>query len=99
MRTRDKTLSDYGVPPEDVKRLYALCADCRFQEELAEAVCAAIAAGNRPAIYMALSERSGYEGVSAKSAVYCTRKDFYGYKRKAAAEFYKRLRENGKWEG
>lgn len=98
MRTRHMSLTDHGIPPEDKQKLYTYC---RSHGELLRQAIASAAPGLEDQIYDSLTltgNRKGYETLSKKEYIPATKADFYGYQRKALAEFYRMLRLLGMWE-
>ncbi len=94
MRTRHMTLTDHGIPPEDRQKLYTYCQSSECQWVLRQAVASA-APGLEKQVYDSLTRPGrwkGYETLSKKEYIPATKADFYGYRRKALAEFYRMLR-------
>lgn len=100
MRTREKTMWDYNVPPEDQKKLYEMCKNLNQEESLQLFQCAISAApGLEIAIYDSLTSGFGYRSlIKMGRSILATEDDFYAYRRKTLATFYDRLRLFGCWK-
>lgn len=98
MRTRNMSLSDYGVPKEDQDNLYKRCRspDKEDEEILTECVKSS-APGLENFIYDSLSSGKSYDVISKKQYIPAKIDDFYAYRRKTAAEFYRILKLLGRW--
>lgn len=94
MRTRKKKLSDYGVFPEDEKKILAMCrmADKQERQELMQICIASAPCGIEVYLYWSMTLNMSYDEISKKEYIAATRDDFYGYRRKAMAKFYDWLR-------
>lgn len=96
------SLKDHGVPEEDIKKLMEYCRndDAEVRYILNQAILST-SPGIRNEIYKSLTvadKQRGYETLSKKSYIPASKADFYAYRRKALAEFYRLLRLLGKWE-
>lgn len=97
MRTRNKKMSDYGVPKEDEQKVWILCQKQEYSDILRNAVLSSVPHGLEEPIYDGLSKGQGYSTIGKSQEIYAKRDDFYAYKRRAAAEFYHFMRLMGKW--
>lgn len=99
MRTREMTLADYGVPPEDQGRLYEHCRQADVSDRLLLIQCAISAApGLEVAVYDSLVNDVGYDTINRFRTIPAKRDDFYAYRRKTLAVFYDKLRLFGRWK-
>ena len=100
MRTRNKKLADHGVYPEDEVILRERCRRASgYDRELLYQICCAVAPGLGKYIFNSLTiNRCGYDAQMRRDYIPATKADFYGYQRKALAEFYRILRLLGRWE-
>ena len=97
MRTRKKKFSDYGMTPEEGKKVKEYCRylDSSKQRLLLETAIAA-APGIGLSIYKSLTMGVGYyQLLQTECDLPASSDDFYAYKRKTIAEFYKKLVEMG----
>lgn len=86
MRTRDKSLSDYGI---DCSRAAELMELAR-REENKGLICKAADLSNpglSTFIIESLTQKRGYDRIYIKSYIPAKRDDFYAYRRKALALF------------
>ena len=98
MRTREMKLYDHGVPPEDEPKIRARCRTATgYDLELLHHAIASAAPGIEKPIHDSLTTGIGYVELSKKEYIPTTKADFYGYQRKAVAEFYRMLRLLGRW--
>lgn len=107
MRTREKPFSYiwYYTFPDDEEKVKERClkGDPEDMKTLREAIRSA-APGIENEIYDSLTKtdergrRIGYVELSKKDYIPVTKADFYGYQRKALAEFYRILRLLGRWK-
>ena len=80
MRTRQKSLVDFGVYPEDINRLKDICiSSCPPGIELL--------------VYESIVTNKSYDRIMKTKYIPAKRDDFYAYKRKAMAMFYDTLRK------
>lgn len=100
MRTRKKKLADHGVPSDDEAALRERCRKVSgYDRELLYQICCSSAPGIGKNVFDSLtSQRFGYDAQMRKGYIPATKADFYGYQRKALAEFYRMLRLLGRWE-
>lgn len=96
MRTREKSLSDYGIPLQDQARLVQMCKsldelDMKILEE------SAISAAPGLEKYVLRSITTPNLGYRRMGDVPIKEDDFYAYRRKTLAIFYDRLRLFGRW--
>lgn len=99
MRTREKKLSDYGVPNESYKEIKERCWKSTDEERL---VLSAVCYSNLPGwaseyVYRSLAGRESYDKIMKKDYIPVKKDDFYGYQRKAMAAYYLTLINNGMW--
>ncbi len=97
MRTRKKKFSDYGMTPEEGKKVKEYCRhmDSDRQRLLLETAIAA-APGIGISVYKSLIMGVGYyQLLHEEYDLPASSDDFYAYKRKTIAEFYKKLVEMG----
>ena len=94
MRTRKKKLSDYGVPVEDGKKILALCrmANKKERQELMQICISSAPCGIEVFVYWSLVLGMSYDEILKKEYIAATKDDFYGYRRKAMAQFYDWMR-------
>lgn len=99
MRTREKSMWDYGVPDDDQKKLLEKCKKLTQEESLILFQCAiSTAPGLELVIYESITRGVGYRTIlSSGRPIPATEDDFYAYRRKTLAEFYDRLRLFGRW--
>lgn len=99
MRLREAKLSDYNVPKEDEEKLNEYCKKADSYLRFILLGCAISAApGMELAIYESLVTGVGYYTLIRRGVdIPAKTDDFYGYKRKAKAEFYHRLKIYGLW--
>lgn len=86
MRTRDKSLSDYGI---DCSRAAELVELARLEENKG-LICKAADlsnAGLSTFIIESLTQKKGYDRIYIKSHIPAKRDDFYAYRRKTLALF------------
>ncbi len=86
MRTRDKSLSDYGI---DCSRAAELVELARLEENKG-LICNAADLSNpglSTFIIESLTQKRGYDRIYIKSHIPAKRDDFYAYRRKALALF------------
>lgn len=100
MRTRDMTLSDHGVFPEDEGKLKRYCRNLNVEERLRLFQCAiGSAPGLEIAVYESLVTGEGYRTLIRHGRqILIKEDDFYAYRRKVLAEFYDWLRMTGRWK-
>lgn len=99
MRTREKKLTDYGIPTEDIERLKFYCKKCNSDDRLLLFQSAISSApGLEVSVYDSLVNGLGYERISRSRIIPAKKDDFYAYQRKTLAHFYNLLRLIGKWE-
>lgn len=99
MRTREMKLYDHGVPPEDEPKVRALCRTAAgYDLDLLHHAIASAAPGIEKPVQDSLTTGIGYVELSKKEYIPVTKADFYGYQRKALAEFYHMLRLLGRWK-
>ena len=99
MRTREKSLLDHGVWPEDIEKLYEYCRHLSREESLLLFQCCISSAyGLEVPVYDSLTTGTGYKTqIKRGREILAKADDFYAYKRKAAAMFYDMLRITQKW--
>ena len=98
IRTRNASLTDFGVPEEDQKKLYERCRKLNKEERLLLLECAISSTpGIEVCIYDSLVNGTGYDAMGHNRYIPVKRDDFYAYKRKTAAQFYHFLLLFGKW--
>lgn len=98
MRTREMKLYDHDVPPEYEEKVRALCRTAAgYDLELLKHAITSAAPGIEKSIQDSLTTGTGYVELSKKEYIPVTKADFYGYQRKALAEFYRMLRLLGRW--
>ena len=99
VRTRDMSLSDHGVFPEDEKRLLNRCRDATSDErhDLLHACIDAAPDGLEIYVYQSLVTGKSYDAIFRTDYIPAKKDDFYAYRRKAMAVFYNLLRMEGKW--
>lgn len=89
MNLRKATLTDYGVPPDDIP---ALQSHFRHLDENGKynllQVSIKYAPGIEIQIYDSIVNGIGYRTMEKIRTVPATENDFYGYKRKVMAEYY-----------
>lgn len=89
MNLRKATLTDYGVPPDDIP---ALQSHFRHLDENDKynllQVSIKYAPGIEIQIYDSIVNGIGYRTMEKIRTVPATENDFYGYKRKVMAEYY-----------
>ena len=89
MNLRKATLTDYGVPPDDIP---ALQSHFRHLDENDKynllQVSIKYAPGIEIQIYNSIVNGIGYRTMEKIRTVPATENDFYGYKRKVMAEYY-----------
>lgn len=89
MNLRKATLTDYGVPPDDIP---ALQSHFRHLDENDKynllQVSIKYASGIEIQIYDSIVNGIGYRTMEKIRTVPATENDFYGYKRKVMAEYY-----------
>lgn len=89
MNLRKATLTDYGVPPDDIP---ALQSHFRHLDENDKynllQVSIKYAPGIEIQIYDSIVNGIGYRTMEKIRTVSATENDFYGYKRKVMAEYY-----------
>lgn len=101
MRTRDMSLSEHGVFPDDEKALKEYCkSNMSIEERLILFQCAISAApGLEISVYDSLTTGDGYRTLERRGRkIPAKEDDFYAYRRKALAEFYDWLRLTGRWK-
>ena len=98
MRTREKSLVDHGVWPEDIEKLYEYCRHLSREESLLLFQCCISSAyGLEVPVYDSLTTGTGYKTqIKRGRAILAKADDFYAYKRKVAEQFYRFLRLEGK---
>lgn len=98
MRTRNKTLEDFGVPAEEQEALYKRCKDPNAEDGITLMQCVKSSApGLESYIYDSLANGKSYDVINKKRYIPAKIDDFYAYRRKAAAEFYRILKLCGRW--
>lgn len=102
MKTRKKPFGYvwYGTWEEDEKRIREYCFKVEgYDRELLHQICCCVAPGLGPYIFNSLTiRRNGYDMQMRKVYIPATKADFYGYQRKALAEFYRMLKLLGRWK-
>ncbi len=92
------SLLDYGVPREEQERLYSRCKSQDDEDKETLMQCAKSSApGLESYIYDSLSNGKSYDAINKKRYIPAKIDDFYAYRRKAAAEFYRILKLCGRW--
>jgi hypothetical protein len=98
MRARNRGYNEYGIPPDDVRRVRDYCRKMGREDRLRLFQCAiSNAPGLELLIYESLTEGVGYDRLDRKRGVPAKSDDFYAYQRKTVAEFYDWLRMTGRW--
>lgn len=99
-RTREMSLVDHGVFPEDEEKLKRYCRNLSVEERLRLFQCAISSApGLEIAVYESLVTGEGYRTLIRHGRqILIKEDDFYAYRRKALAEFYDWLRLTGHWK-
>ena len=98
MRTREMTLRDHGMWPEDEEKIYKYCRKLS-QEEALELFqcCISSAYGIEVAVYDSMTTGAGYKTqINRGRYIPVKADDFYAYRRKTAEQFYRFLRMHGK---
>lgn len=99
MRTRHKSLSDYGVPEEDIEPLKKYCLSADADDRILLLQCAISAApGLEISIYDSLVSGKGYNSITNEREIPALKADWYGYQRKTLDKYYKMLRLLGRWK-
>ncbi len=100
MRARDMHLSDYGIQPEDEKRLRHICRNLTADEaELLRQAAKAASYGLVDEVIRSLTEpRAGYYQQAKRKYIPVTKDDFYAHQRRTLAKFYDLLRMAGRWK-
>lgn len=98
MRTREAKLSDYGVFPEDEKKLLRRCREStREERQTLLGFCIKSAPeGLEVPVYESLVTGRSYDEIHKRDYIPAKKDDFYGYRRKAMGLFYDFLRVSGK---
>lgn len=100
MRTRYRTYDNYGLSPEDVKKLRNYCRDMGQEDRLRLFQCAiSKAPGLELLIYESITEGIGYISLRRRRGeIPAKADDFYAYQRLTLADFYDWLRMTGRWK-
>lgn len=99
MRTREKKLSDYGVPNTLYREIKERCCNSTDEErETLHLVCYL----NTPAwvsqfVFRSLARRESYDEIMKWDYIPVKSDDFYGYQRRAMAAYYLTLTDRQKW--
>ncbi len=93
-------LADHNVFLEDEDELRKRCISAEgYDRELLFQICQCVAPGLGNYIFASLTaKRNGYDMQMRKAYIPATKADFYGYQRKALAEFYRMLKLLGRWK-
>ena len=96
MRTREKSLSDYGIPRQDQVQLVQMCKNL---DEIDMKILKEAATSAAPGLekYVLRSITTPNLGYRRMGDVPIKEDDFYAYRRKTLAIFYDRLRLFGRW--
>lgn len=102
MLTRNKKLKDYGIPAEDIEKLNTMLKDfpAKYGYLLSGAALSACPKNTVIAdmVIENILHRKSYRKISEERYIPMNPKDFYGYRRKAVAVLYERMRLLGVWE-
>lgn len=89
MNLRKATLTDYGVPPDDIPALQSHLRNLNESDKYnLLQVSIKYAPGIESQIYDSIVNSIGYRTMEKIRTVPATENDFYGYKRKVMAEYY-----------
>lgn len=99
MNLRKATLTDYGVPPDDIPTLQSHFRhlDENDKYNLLQ-VSIKYAPGIESQIYDSIVNCIGYRTIERFRDIPVSENDFYGYRRKTVAVLYERMRLLGVWE-
>ena len=96
MLTRNKKLKDYGIPAEDIEKLNTMLKDfpAEYGYLLSSAALSACPKNTVIAdmVIENILHRKSYRKISKERYIPMNPKDFYGYRRKAVAVLYERMR-------
>lgn len=95
MRTRQKSLVDFGVYPEDINRLKNICqkATPEQRHDILHCCISSCPPGIELMVYESIVTNKSYDRIMKTKYIPAKRDDFYAYKRKAMAMFYDTLRK------
>ena len=95
MRTRQKSLVDFGVYPEDINRLKDICqkATPEQRHDILHCCISSCPPGIELLVYESIVTNKSYDRIMKTKYIPAKRDDFYAYKRKAMAMFYDTLRK------
>lgn len=103
MKTREKGYSDYGFTDGDARELMQKIATNRAKDDylcVLRTCCNEACDSMGHDLYVSLTEGDSYETREKRNAckgmcMPITKTDFYGYRRKAVALFYERIKNGG----
>lgn len=95
MRTRRKSLVDFGVYPEDINRLRDICQKATQEQrhDILHCCISSCPPGIELLVYESIVTNKSYDRIMKTKYIPAKRDDFYAYKRKAMAMFYDTLRK------
>lgn len=100
MRTREKNYKDYGITPEEVRRIKEYCQNATMEDRITLLQCAISSApGIEIEIYESLVGNVGYDRLSKLRNIPLKKDDFYGYQRKTLDEYKRLMILLGRWKG
>lgn len=100
MRTREKSYEDYGITPEEVRRIKEYCQNATMEDRITLLQCAISSApGIEIEIYESLVGNVGYDRLSKLRNIPLKKDDFYGYQRKTLDEYMRLMIMLGRWKG
>lgn len=94
MRTRQKSLVDFGVYPEDVGKLKDICQRPTLEQRHSILHCCidSCPPGLELLVYESIVFNRSYDFIGKREYIPAKRDDFYAYRRKAMSKFYNILR-------
>ena len=95
MRTRQKSLVDFGVYPEDISKLKDICHKATPDQRHSILHCCidSCPPGLELLVYESIVSGHSYDRIEKREYIPAKRDDFYAYKRKTMAMFYDTLRK------
>lgn len=95
MRTRYKSLADYGVPPDQIDELKARCKNLTAEERMELfKIAISASAGMEVTIYASIVDGIGYRTLMRRGfEIPAKEDDWYAYRRKTMALMYQRLKK------
>lgn len=94
MRTRQKSLVDFGVYPEDISKLKDICQKATPDQRHSILHCCidSCPPGLELLVYESIVLGHSYDRIGKREYIPAKRDDFYAYRRKAMSRFYNILR-------